>query len=60
MPANERGKRLERLDSLYPKWRSNPRNELEKFIPSKAIADHLIHDAKRCKVRQCFHPRESN
>ncbi len=35
---------MERLNLLYPKWRNNPRNELEKFIPSTEIVDRLTHD----------------
>src|SRR6266700_1705401 len=35
---------MERLNLLHPKWRINPRNELEKFIPSREIADRLMRD----------------
>jgi TolB-like protein len=35
---------MERLNVRYPKWHNNPRNELEKFIPSKEIVDRLLED----------------
>ncbi len=35
---------MERLNLLYPKWRINPQNELEKFIPSREIAGRLMRD----------------
>jgi PAS domain S-box-containing protein len=35
---------MDRLNSLYPKWRDSPRRELQKFIPSTEIVDRLMHD----------------
>ena len=35
---------MDRLNSLYPKWRENPRSELLKFFPSTEIVDRLTHD----------------
>ncbi len=35
---------MDRLNSLYPKWRDSPRRELQKFIPSAEIVDRLTHD----------------
>ncbi len=35
---------MDRLNSLYPKWRDSPRRELQKFIPSPEIVDRLTHD----------------
>jgi hypothetical protein len=36
----------ERLYLLYPGWRTNSENELEKFIPSKEIVDRLMYDRR--------------
>ena len=35
---------IDRLNSLYPRWRDSPRSELQKFFPSTEIVDRLTHD----------------
>lgn len=35
---------IERLDILYPTFRPHLRDELQKFIPSAAIVDRMMHD----------------
>ncbi len=35
---------MDRLNSLYPKWRDSPRRELRKFFPSTEIMDLLARD----------------
>lgn len=38
------GETMDRLNSLYPKWRDSPRRELQKFIPSTETVDRRTHD----------------
>jgi cellulose biosynthesis protein BcsQ len=38
------GETMDRLRSLYPKWRDSPRRELQKFFPSTDIVDRLTQD----------------
>jgi len=35
---------MDRLNSLYPKWRDSPRRELQKFTPSTETVDCRTHD----------------
>jgi tetratricopeptide (TPR) repeat protein len=35
---------IDRLITLHPGWRDNPRGRLERYIPASAIVDRLVHD----------------
>jgi hypothetical protein len=36
----------ERLVTLYPKFREDPRRALAKFFPAAGLADRLVHDLR--------------